>query len=1502
MTSTRTDEKVTPMTVDSQRYPLYRPELEHDACGIVLAADVYGRASHALVARALVALSRLTHRGADGGDTGVVDGAGLLTAIPWRLIAPDLRVSGSRAVGMFLVPAPAREAARTLIERHARDLGWIPATWRSVPTCADALDARSRATVPAYEQLVLVSVRSHAAADVDLLRLRVRILHDAARAGLTGFAVASLSQRTIVYKGLVSPPHLPVFFPDLRDARFSSAMAVAHQRFSTNTLARWDLAQPFHLIAHNGEINTISGNRQWMRARQRDERALAGWSGEAGELVPTSGSDSESLDAALGTLVASGVDLPLALTRLVPPAWEQDPHLTDEERAFYACQAAVSEPWDGPAALAFSDGRASGFCLDRNGFRPTRYVETRDGQVYAGSESGLFDPAPGDILCHGRLGPGQMIVIDHEAQTIRRGDDVRRALAEARPYGQFAARIATAVPARASVPFAGSPAELLPLQHLFGVDREEMELIIRSLAVDGKESVGSMGDDTPPAVLSSRPRLVSDFFRQRFAQVTNPPMDALRERAVMSLKTWLGPRGEFTSLDGGNTRLLALESPILSDATLDALRQQADGRIVRLPLTFPVVDGAAGLRAALDRLTTQGVDAVAHGAGVLVLSDRSANAEYAPIPALLAVGALHQRLTAEGCRLQASIVVESGDARDPHHIAALLAHGAAAVVPYLGFRLACASGPDEDPLAVAQRYQASVEEGLLKIFSKMGVSTLSGYCGAQLFEILGLARDVVDTCFPRTVHVLGGATFDRLGRDVLDRHAQAYGTDKPLKHFGFHGFRRDGDYHAFNPAIVRRLHQAVGTATESAYQDFSTLVHQRAPMDVRDLLHFAPRTPVPLDDVESVEQICRRFFASAMSVGALGPEAHRVLAMAMNRMGARSNSGEGGEETERFFPRRGYASANSSTKQVASGRFGVTPAYLISASELQIKMAQGSKPGEGGQLPAAKVVDHIARLRYAQPLTSLISPPPHHDIYSIEDLAQLIYDLRAFHPAARINVKLVSQIGVGIVAAGVVKAGANAIQLSGHSGGTGASPRGSIKHAGLPWEIGLAETQQVLTLNGLRGRVVLQADGGFKTGRDVAIAAALGADEYGFGTAALVAIGCLMARQCHLNTCPVGIATQRPDLRAKFAGTPEQAIAYFRLVAEDVRRILASLGLRSMRELIGRADLLEARPDVGETSIDLAPILVRCTPDQAASGAMERRRSSLAGAPQETLNDRLVRMFGERLGLEALEWRGEVRNTDRTVGAALSGLAAERFGDAGLPCPVKLTLTGSAGQSFGAFLLPGMHLSVTGDANDFVGKGLHGGEIVIKPARGQHDPRPVLAANPVLVGNSVLYGATGGRLFVAGRAGERFAVRNSGAVAVVEGVGEHGCEYMTGGAVVILGSVGRNFAAGMTGGLAYVFDPDDRLAAHCNMEHVEIHAFQDDDRRLLQLLAEHQDVTGSEIARAVCREWSRLRKAFKVVRPKGAEIASRGPEPERREEIEPASPVLTGASEQAAWA
>ena len=1427
---------------------------EHDACGIALIVDRRGRASRDIVTRGLEALRRLAHRGAVDVHGRSSDGAGILTAIPWDLFRPDLPAplresTVTRIAAMCALNPEHRAIAIAQANAALRREGWEHPIWRDVPLCATALAPRMRRGAPVMVQCFARAGRKVAAPSP--YRTRIAIEGRWGRLGLTGCSVSSLSDRTIVYKGLVDPRALAQLFPDLADPRFQSAYAVLHQRFSTNTWPRWDLAQPFHTIAHNGEINTLRANRLWMDARLSDTDLCP----EA-DIVKHGGSDSQTLDAAVQWLASTGHTVPHALARLLPPAWENDARLPASVKAFYRHESCFAEPWDGPAAIAFADGHHAGAMVDRNGFRPMRILETTDGLVCAASEAGAFDCPAGAVRRRSRLGPGEMLVVDLANGTIRHGEQVVTELAERQDYETRAAvavRHVQPEPAL-SVPV---PARHLQRRHqLFGWTREEIELIVRPMALEGHEAVGSMGDDATLAALSTRVRPLTDYFRQRFAQVTNPPLDPLREGHVMSLRTLLGRRGHWAPGELAPV-VVEVDSPILHGGHLAALANQAHARAVTLPMVFDPAGGAEAMQGALNELQATACALAANGARILVLSDRCIGEGQAPLPALLATAAVDTGLRAARLRLRASIVVESGEIRDAHHVAALCAFGAGAVLPYLLYdtAIALAHEGEGDSDGAVERCRTALEAGLLKVMSRMGVCAFEAYTSGRLFDSIGLDASVAAWFGNSTNIVNGPVTIDRLAAGALLRVRAADAGAGALPNPGFHTFRRDGDHHAFNPTLVRQLHQATSDRGE-AYAAFATLATNRPANAVRDLLTFVSRPAVPLDEVEPVERICRRFFASAMSVGALSPEAHRTIAQAMNSLGARSNSGEGGEEPERLRPNPD-ASARTATKQVASARFGVTPAYLISSTELQIKMAQGSKPGEGGQLPAAKVDDTIARLRHTEAGTPLISPPPHHDIYSIEDLAQLIYDLRSFHPRARINVKLVSQPGIGVIAAGVVKAGAQAIQISGHEGGTGASPRGSIKHAGAPWEFGLAEAHRALVANDSRHRVVLQTDGGLQTGRDIAIAAALGADEFGFGTSALVAIGCVMARQCHLNTCPVGIATQRPDLKARYSGTPDMLVGFLRLVAQDVRQILASLGLRTVGELVGRTDLLEPKQDTH--GIDLRPLLtsIPWTGRPSRAGGVSRPRSS-------DLNRSLALASGRDLGRRPIRFVGHVRNTDRSVGAELAGILAGRRGDAGTAhAPVEVHLTGSAGQSLWAFALPGMHVRLEGDANDGVGKGMHGGEIVIRPPRAEH------ASAPVLVGNAALYGATGGRLFIAGRAGERFAVRNSGAWAVVEGVGDHGCEYMTAGAVMVLGPVGRNFAAGMTGGIAYVLDAsDDTIEAAAGARLVRRRQGLDGDETWVRAwLAEHHERTGSALAAELLRHWRTARDRFSAIIP-----------------------------------
>ncbi|MDR7516378.1 MAG: glutamate synthase large subunit [Armatimonadota bacterium] len=1434
-------------------------DIERDACGVGFVADVAGRRSHAILAQALAAVAHLRHRGAVSADGRTGDGAGVLTQLPYELLRRDLAFSlppDRVAAGMVFLPRRDLDRARALVEQTLAAGGLPVVGWRAVPTDPDALGDHARGTRPEIAQVV---VARPAGLDPDafervLYLCRRRIERRAQQAGLDLY-IASLSGRTMVYKALLSSPALPRFYPDLTDPAYATALAVFHQRYSTNTFPSWRLAQPFRLLAHNGEINTLTGNVLWMRAREASLRSAL-WDEVLDDLRPVvqeGGSDSAMLDNVAELLALSGRRLPHVLAMLVPQAWEDAPGVDPAVRAFYAYHACLTEPWDGPAALAFSDGTVVGGALDRNGLRPARYLVTRDGRVILASEAGVLDIPPEEVAEKGRLGPGQMLVVDTARAQVTRDPDVKAGLARRQPYGEWVRRHLVSLPARpagrAEVP--GTDGVPLPVrQRAFGYTAEEVERILRPMVRERKDPVFSMGDDTPPAVLAQRPRLLYHYFKQRFAQVTNPPIDPLRERAVMSLAVLVGPRPSLLEETPEHARLLRLPSPVLLPDELRWICEHGPYRVRPLLARFPADRGVQGLRDALAELDDAAAQAAAAGELVL-LRDGDIAAGWAPIPMLLAVGAVHHGLIRRGLRMQTAILVETAEAREVHHLACLVGYGASAVCPILALQTLAAD--PELPGPVAERwaaYRAALEAGLLKVMSKMGISTVSGYCGAQVFEAVGLCRGVVETYFSGTPSRLQGIGLEEIAADVLERHRAAWADPAgPLPDPGLVRFRRGGEYHAFNPYVVKAAHRAAREGTDAARAALDGLVTSRPPTALRDLLEPVPRSPIPLEEVEPAEAILRRFVISAMSFGALSREAHEALAIAANRVGARNNCGEGGED-----PRRYGTEANSRIKQIASARFGVTPAYILSADELEIKMAQGSKPGEGGQLPGHKVSAEIARIRRAQPGITLISPPPHHDIYSIEDLAQLIYDLRAVHPRARVAVKLVASAGVGAIAAGVAKAGADTIQISGHDGGTGASPLDSIKNAGVPWELGLAEVQQVLVRNDLRARVRLRVDGGLKVGRDVVVAACLGADEFGFGTAAVVALGCVMARQCHLNTCPVGIATQREDLRRRFSGTPEMVVAYLRGVAEDVRRWLARLGVRSLEEVIGRVDLLRPRPvdHPRARTVDLRFLLT--DPDPA--GDRPRRAVAMTVPRPDSRLDRQI-LADISTALEqgrTVDLTYPITTADRAVGARLAGALAERYGDDGVAAgTITLRFRGSAGQSFGAFLVPGVTLILEGEANDYVGKGMAGGEIIIRPPAGF----PLPSEHSVIMGNTVLYGATGGRLFAAGRAGERCAVRNSGAVVVVEGVGDHGCEYMTGGIVVVLGEVGRNFAAGMTGGVAYVLDEAGVLPARCNPEHVTWARLEDpdDEALVLRLLAEHARLTGSRRAEQILRRW-----------------------------------------------
>ncbi len=1474
------------------RRGLLDPALERDSCGFGLIAHLDGEASAWLVRTAIGSLARLTHRGAVAADGKSGDGCGLLLRLPeafLREAAGEAGIAlGERfAVGMvFLNPDPERaERARRTLEASLRREGFQPLGWRPVPVNPQALGEEARRTQPRIEQL-FVGLPAVEAEDAEAAWERglyvARRRAEKALAEDPVFYVPTLSTRVIGYKGLVMPANLPAFYPDLAREDLASSLCVFHQRFSTNTWPQWRLAQPFRFLAHNGEINTIWGNRNWAVARGNrfpipgiaDREAVL-------PLVDREGSDSCSLDNMLEALLAGGMDIFRAMRLLIPPAWQNVEAMDPDLRAFYEYHSMHMEPWDGPAGIVLTDGRHAACILDRNGLRPARWVLTADRHITLASEVGVWDYRPEDVVMKGRLRPGQMIAADTATGELLLPEAIDGRLARRRPYRAWlqerCRHLDARLPEDAPVP-TWDEETLAVHQKLFQVTFEEQEQVLRPLAEAGQEAVGSMGDDTPMAVLSQRVRPLYDYFRQQFAQVTNPPIDPLREQIVMSLETCFGrERSLFEESPEHADRLLA-DSPVLAEEKLEQLlelgRQDPSYRAERLSLHY---DPALGLKRALEALCERAVEAVRAGAVVLVLSDRDPEPGRLTAHALLAVGAVHHRLVREGLRCDANLVVETGTARDPHHIACLIGYGATAVVPYLAYQCLYAMAargetPGRTPVQLARAYRKGINKGLLKILSKMGISAISSYRGAQLFEAVGLDEEVIALCFPGTQSRIRGAGFDELEADARELARRAWNRRRPPEHGGLLKFVHGGEYHAFNPDVVAALRRAVQTGDYEDYRRFAELVNGRPVAVLRDLLRLkSDREPIPVEEVEPVEAIVRRFDTAAMSLGALSPEAHEALAIAMNRLGGRSNSGEGGEDPARYGTEK-----VSKIKQVASGRFGVTPAYLVNAEVLQIKIAQGAKPGEGGQLPGHKVDRLIARLRFCNPGTPLISPPPHHDIYSIEDLAQLIFDLKQVNPEALVSVKLVSEPGVGTIAAGVAKAYADLITIAGYDGGTGASPLTSIKYAGSPWELGLSETQQALRANDLRAKVRLQTDGGLKTGLDVVKAALLGAESFGFGTGPMIALGCKYLRICHLNNCATGVATQNEVLRKRhFIGAPEMVMNYFRFVAQEVRELLAALGYRRLEEIIGRTELLEPVEGITpkQRRLDLAPILA----DGGVPAEAPRHCQVPRNEPWDKgeLAERMVRDC-----LPAIEARTggtfhyEIRNTHRSIGARLSGEIARRWGDKGMEeTPITVRLTGTAGQSFGVWNAGGLHLELEGDANDYVGKGMAGGRIVIYPPRGSR----FASREATIIGNTCLYGATGGKLFAAGLAGERFAVRNSGAVAVVEGCGDHGCEYMTRGVVVVLGPTGLNFGAGMTGGLAFVLDLDRGFVDRYNHELVDIHRITTEPMEayrdyLRSLIEEFTEATGSAWGREILGDFEAFLPSFWLVKPKSAEL------------------------------
>lgn len=1460
------------LPISNLQSPFSRPlvpdytSIDRGACGIGFVADCHGKPSHGLLQLGLQSLINLQHRGALNADGVTGDGAGILTSLPKPFFAREVEKLTHKPVdadslavaALFLYPETVDDCC-AIFEVALAATGLHLVTWRDVPCDSNIIGQYARETQPFITQAIIGLPKGMSVAEAErrLFITRKRFERDSRGLALASYVV-SCSSQTIVYKGLLLAPQLSAFYADLRDPGFAPHIVLFHQRYSTNTLPAWHRAQPFRVLCHNGEINTIQGNIAWMAAREADLQIDSpDYHLRADDLHPVidlDGSDSAMLDNAAELLVRGGRDIRHTLAMLMPSAWEKSPDLPQPVRDFYRYHAALSEPWDGPAAIVFTDGRIVGATLDRNGLRPLRYIVCDDGLIGAASEVGAVNIRAKHILAKERLGPGQMFAVDTATGELLHDRELKERLAAQQPYGEWLERNLHPVTNRAfplhseHLPRTKS---LVTDQAAFGYTAEELVVILRPMVENRAEAVGSMGDDTPAAILSPKPRPLFSYFRQRFAEVTNPPIDYIREPHVMSLRVRLGARPNVLTETPEHAKVIELESPFIIDAALEHLRRGADFRATTLSTLVDAAVAArpGGLAHALRLLCARAESAVRSGSRIIILSDVGVDSKHTFIPSLLAVSAAHHDLLAAGLRGRVSLVVESGEPRDVHHLACLLGYGANAIHPYLA--LATAAHLAEagiTPARAMRNYLHAAEHGLFKIMAKMGITTVDAYCGAQIFEVIGFSNEVIARYFEGTPSHLGGLSLDDIAKIMLTWHRRAFFRENvSLASPGWYKFKRDGETHAFSPSYVKALHGAVESDDYGKYKEYSTLVHSRPPVDFRDLLDFNLPSPVGAppagEGVEPASSIVRRFSTAAMSHGALSKEAHETMSMAMNRIGAHSNSGEGGEDPSRYHNER-----NDRIKQVASGRFGVTALYLANTDELQIKMAQGSKPGEGGQLPSAKVTAEIAAIRHAQPGIMLISPPPHHDIYSIEDLAQLIYDLRQINPKADISVKLVAQAGVGTIAAGVAKAGADIILISGHSGGTGASPQSSIKYAGVAWELGLADAQHALVNSSLRGRVRLRVDGGLRTGRDVVIAACLGADEFSFGTSAAVAIGCVMARACHLNTCPTGIATQDPKLRAKFQTPPEHLMSYMRFIAEEVREILASLGLKSLQEAVGRVDLLkQVSPGIeGNLPIDFSRLIT--PPD----GEGPR---SYAGIPNPLVvsaplnRSLLVEAMSAIETLDPVDLKYPITNRTRTFGALVANAIAQRCGNTGLPdSAIVVRARGSAGQSFGAFGVPGLHLHLQGEANDYVGKGLTGGEIAIKPSpdyRGEH---------PVLAGNAILYGATGGAVFIAGRVGERFAVRNSGAYAVVEGVGDHGCEYMTGGAVVVLGPIGRNFGAGMSGGVAYVWNPgrETGISEQINTSMVATQSVPEEDTGWLrEMIARHARLTGSPRAKHI---------------------------------------------------
>ncbi|MEY4313901.1 MAG: hypothetical protein RIS93_481 [Actinomycetota bacterium] len=1464
---------------------LYDPANEHDACGVAMVATLNKLATHEIVTKALTALRNLEHRGASGAEPDSGDGAGILIQVPDKfyrsVINFKLPKFGEYATGIFFIK-PGKNDYQSAIEKIAQEEGLVVLGWRDVPINSKSLGKTALSVMPEFKQIFISGLKNET--DLILERmafcLRKRVEHT------LPIYVPSLSSRTIVYKGMLTTNQLEEFFPDLSNSLVESPMALVHSRFSTNTFPSWPLAHPYRFIAHNGEINTVKGNRNWMRSRETllESKLIPGDLKRLFPIVDNSGSDSASFDEVLELLYLGGRSLPHSVLMMIPEAWENHTTMSQERKDFYAFHSALMEPWDGPACVTFTDGKQVGAVLDRNGLRPSRFWVTDDGLVVLASEVGVLDFPPEKIIRKGRLQPGKMFLVDIQEGRIIEDDEIKQTLANAAPYSDWlhAGLVKLGdLPAREHIVYPHS--SVLRRQRAFGYTEEEIRIIITPMAKNGAEPIGSMGTDTPIAALSEKPRLLFDYFAQLFAQVTNPPLDAIREELVTSLGGSIGPEHNLLEPGPASCRQISLQFPVIdNDELAKIIHVNADGdqpgfacHVVRG--LFPISGGGKSLVARINEIRQEVSKAISEGARIIVLSDRDGDGENAPIPSLLLTSAVHHHLIREKTRTKVGLVVESGEVREVHHVALLIGFGAAAVNPYLAMesaedlvRQGVISGIT--PEKAVRNLIKSLGKGVLKVMSKMGVSTIASYTGAQIFEAIGLSKEIVDEYFVGVTSRLGGVGIDVIAQETIKRHHIAYppGGEIPgakrLQIGGEYQWRREGEPHLFDPETVFTLQHATRSKRFDVFKRYTARVddQSRRLMTLRGLFTFnyGVNKSIPIDEVEPASEIIKRFATGAMSYGSISQEAHETLAIAMNRIGGKSNTGEGGEDSARNIPDKNGDLRRSSIKQVASGRFGVTSEYLVNADDIQIKMAQGAKPGEGGQLPGNKVYPWIAKVRYSTPGVGLISPPPHHDIYSIEDLAQLIHDLKNSNKNARIHVKLVAEVGVGTVAAGVSKAHADVVLISGHDGGTGASPLTSLKHAGAPWELGLAETQQTLMLNGLRERIVVQVDGQMKTGRDVIIAALLGAEEYGFATAPLVVSGCVMMRVCHLDTCPVGVATQNPELRKKFTGKPEFVETFFEYIAEEVRQILAQLGFRSLSEIIGQVELLNTAAAVDHwkaSGLDLSPLLI------APSNKLPRKNTtSQDHGLVNALDNDLIELSKDALN-SAMPVRLEmqVRNVNRTVGTMLGAEITRKYGGAGLPTDtIDVTFHGSAGQSFGAFIPSGLTLRLYGDSNDYVGKGLSGGRIIIRP-----DERAIFdSSKNVIAGNVIGYGATSGEIMISGVVGERFCVRNSGAVAIVEGLGDHGCEYMTGGTVIVLGNIGRNFAAGMSGGRAFVLDLDHRLV---NTEMVDILALPNDQEEVVKAtISKFAAETGSKIAGEIINEWSVAKTRISLVMPR----------------------------------